>query len=173
MLETHTPMLLFIQEAHAGQKYGNMPYWFHPLEVMAMAREIFHYADKPKMSFGDQEFIRQTIEESALLHDVIEDTDYTADDLMERFAHQSVYSTTLLTKDASLDYEQNIQRIIDSGDIPAMFTKLADNLVNRNGDKSQMEPIRAAMLNTRYAMSINMLMDALEEKGYTVYVTRP
>ena len=24
----------FIQEAHAGQKYGNMPYFFHPVEVI-------------------------------------------------------------------------------------------------------------------------------------------
>lgn len=141
----------FISEAHRDQMYGNMPYMFHPMEVATMV---------------SQATINQYL--AALLHDVIEDTKFDEAALRERFDDAVVDMVVLLSKDNTLDYRGNIQRIIDSGNVGAMKVKLADNRVNRNGDKSEMDPKRAKKLNTRYDMSIEMLTAALESLGETV-----
>lgn len=147
----------FIQEAHAGQKYGNMPYFFHPIEVAEMAQAIVMHSNHRLADLLQLD----NIVTAALLHDVIEDTKYTAVDLRERFTLESIDMVVLLTKDDSLDYRANIQRIIDSGNRGAMIVKLADNRVNRGGDKSAMDSARAEKLNARYDMSIAMLEAAL------------
>jgi guanosine-3',5'-bis(diphosphate) 3'-pyrophosphohydrolase len=134
----------FIATAHAGQLYGKMPYMFHPMEVAAKVE----YASV-------DEYL------AALLHDVIEDTEFTEAALRERFSDAVVDMVVLLTKDDTLDYRANIQRIIDSKNIGAMKVKLADNKVNLKGDKSDMSPERATKLNTRYEMSIAMLSQPL------------
>lgn len=134
----------FISNAHRHQKYGDMPYMFHPMEVATMVD-------------------RATINEylAALLHDVIEDTEFDEAALRERYDDAVVDMVVLLTKDDTLDYRGNIQRIIDSGNRGAMKVKLADNYVNFRGNKSNMNPDRAKKLNDRYYMSINMLETAL------------
>ena len=146
----------FIQEAHAGQKYGNMPYFFHPVEVAEMAENLLVNGD-----FGHVHANVRDVVLAALLHDVIEDTEYTEADLRERFSPVVVDAVVLLTKDDNFDYRANIQRIVDSGNYVAMVVKLADNLVNNSGDKSAMAPARAAKLTERYTMSIGMLQQAL------------
>jgi guanosine-3',5'-bis(diphosphate) 3'-pyrophosphohydrolase len=151
--------IAFIQEAHAGQKYGSMPYFFHPIEVGAVA---WTYATS--LSYTPQQL--EIIILAAFLHDIIEDTDYTEADLRERFGDDVVDAVVLLSKDSTLDYQGNIQRIIDSENIVAMIVKLADNRVNRSGNKSHMDPTRATKLNDRYDMSIDMLVDALTTHGY-------
>jgi hypothetical protein len=42
-----------------------------------------------------------------------------------------------------------------------MKVKLSDNEINITGDKGNMDPVRAQKLNTRYAMSIDMLEAAI------------
>lgn len=137
----------FITEAHAGQEYGNMPYFFHPIDVACTVEDA-----------------RVTEYLAALLHDVIEDTKYSADDLRTRFSNEVVEMVELLTKDDTLNYRANIERIINSGNVGAMKVKLADNRVNMRGDKSDMRPERREKLVTRYTMSIEMLEAALEGK---------
>lgn len=137
--------LAFIKHAHDGQFYGEAPYWTHPVEV---AEELG--------TTSEDEYL------AALLHDVIEDTDYTAEDLVGMGWNASVVDMVeLLTKDTSLDYQGNIQKIIDSGNRGAMRVKLADNRVNNRGDKSAMSAERRERLNKKYAMSIKMLEKAL------------
>jgi (p)ppGpp synthase/HD superfamily hydrolase len=131
----------FMKTAHLGQKYGDLPYYTHPIEV-AM------YCNTPVQKIA------------GLLHDVLEDTAWTEVQLREIFDDEVVDIVVLLTKDKTLTYRQNIQRIIDSGNVDAMTVKLADNTVNFNGDKSQMNPQRAAKLMDRYAMSMEMLTKA-------------
>ena len=137
-----------------------MPYFFHPIEV---ANEVATYIERTAI---DYQLYNAII--VALLHDVIEDTEYTEANLRERFDDSSVDAVVLLSKVPTLDYRTNIQRIIDSNNITSMFVKLADNRVNRRGDKSHMSQERAAKLNARYDMSINMLVDALATHGYHV-----
>lgn len=169
MKQTHTTTKLLIQEAHAGQKYGNMPYFFHPIEVSEVALELFQKAifTKPHTVLNRYE-MEHSIVTVALLHDVIEDTDYERDDLAERYDGKDLDSLELVTKDEDLDYEGNIQRIVDSKDIVAMFVKLGDNNVNRNGDKSSFSKAKADRLNAKYDMSIDMLTKAFAEMGIKI-----
>jgi (p)ppGpp synthase/HD superfamily hydrolase len=144
----------FIAEAHRGQKYGSMPYFFHPVEVAEMAEHIA--TEEAPLGWRDDRTV-ENVKLVALLHDVIEDTDYTAQDLRTRYSDTVVDAVVLLSHDTALEYLDNIQRIIDSGNKLAMMVKLADNRVNRRGDKSSFRPEKAARLNARYDASIALL----------------
>jgi (p)ppGpp synthase/HD superfamily hydrolase len=156
--------IAFIAEAHRGQKYGDMPYFFHPVEVAMKALEIVDGL----LPGEDVRYLSESVALVALLHDIIEDTDYTEDNLRARYSDDVVDADVLLTLDEKLDYLANIQRIIDSRNLRAMIVKLADNRVNRGGDKSKMTAEKAARLNARYDASIAMLTAAFNEMGYTV-----
>lgn len=142
--------LKFIQKAHAGQKYGNLPYWTHPKAV----------ADTGKKFFGSK-FDTQTYI-AALLHDVIEDTPYKEAELKKiGFDNDILDAVKLLTKDKSMTYVDNIQRIISSGNKRAMMVKYADNYVNFTGDKSTWDPEKKAASQAKYKKSINTIGDKL------------
>lgn len=165
-LDTHNPLTVtatvaFIQEAHRGQKYGNMPYFFHPVEV---AEEAVVLADYAAVGIEMVDAARLV----ALLHDVVEDTEYTEANLRERYEDSVVDAVMLLTLKEGKDYRDNIQRIVDSRNTLAMLVKLADNRVNRRGDKSSFSAEKAQRLNDRYDMSIEMLTKALAEWGVKV-----
>jgi len=142
----------FIQEAHKDQMYGVMPYFFHPVEVAETVTSLEYPIN------GRLRILAYIV---ALLHDVIEDTKYTKDMLLTRYSNDVVDAVVLLSHDTDLPYLENIQRIIDSGNIIAMLVKLADNTVNRNGDKSSFNPVKAKRLNDRYDASIKLLTTAL------------
>ena len=136
--------IAFIKVAHDGQHYGDLPYFTHPIEVA-----MYCGTHIQKMA--------------GLLHDVIEDTAFTETDLREIFGDIIVDIVVLLTKDETIGYRENIQRIIDSGNRDAMVVKLSDNTVNHSGDKSHMKTDRAKKLMDRYEMSIEMLSLAISQ----------
>ena len=105
-------------EAHKDQvdKTG-MPYVFHP----------FHLAEQMK----DEE---STI--VALLHDVVEDTDYTPEDLREMgFSKAVIDALTLLTHEEGVPYMEYIAALKD--DRLARTVKLAD--LEHNSDISRLD----------------------------------
>jgi (p)ppGpp synthase/HD superfamily hydrolase len=141
----------FIQSAHANQYWGDQEYWTHPVAVAETGSSIFEEA------FDEDAVL------AALLHDVVEDTQYTLEDLAEMgYSENVIEAVGLLTKDSSLDYAGNIQRIIQSGSRTAMMVKLADNTVNSTGDMSHMTEEKRVKLSTKYAASIAALTEALE-----------
>jgi len=80
-------------EAHSGQvDYNNVPYIFHP----------YHLAEQM-----DDE-ISCTV---ALLHDVVEDTNLTIEDLEQEFPRAVTEIVKLLTHDINVDYYDYIKRI--------------------------------------------------------------
>jgi (p)ppGpp synthase/HD superfamily hydrolase len=93
LLDTHLPAhhvvatVAFIQEAHQGQTYDNMPYFFHPVEV---AQKYFSFSlllvVTSMPGFESPYYAGGIGDLAALLHDVVEDTNYTEADLRERFA---------------------------------------------------------------------------------------
>ena len=134
----------FIKKAHAGQTYGSHPYWTHPVAVAEKATELFGHDDSVYIV--------------ALLHDVIEDTPYTAKDLLDMgYSPKIVAAVELLSKDKSLSYEGNIEKIAKSGNILAKKVKYADNFINFNGDKSHWDPKKAEKSNSKYAASMKTL----------------
>ncbi len=134
----------FMVVAHEGQKYGNMPYFTHPLAVAELM---------------NLKFIDSTPDDLiiALLHDVLEDTDRKLLDLVDRYGEYVATGVRLLTKNNLLSYEENIARIIHSN-VPAyMKVKWCDNKINFNGDKSDMPAVRRIKLQTRYKWSMETL----------------
>lgn len=96
-------------DAHEGQKDldGN-PVILHPLTVGMMGR------NREEMIAG-------------FLHDVVEDTELTFEDLTARGVDEVIVEALrLLTHEKGMDYYDYVQRIIDSGNEVAIHVKQAD-----------------------------------------------
>jgi len=93
--------------AHAGQKTKDgSPYILHPLRVMA------------RMTTGEERM-------AAVLHDVIEDSDLTLEDLRrEGFPESVLTAVSLMTHEDGISYEDYVQRL--KPDPMARRIKLAD-----------------------------------------------
>lgn len=147
--------LKFIKQAHGDQLYGKLPYWTHPRAVALTGKKIFggkFNSDAVKVAF---------------LHDVVEDTHIGLDELSKLdFSKEVIEAVGLLTKDKTLGYSQNIERIINSGNPLAMMVKYADNYENFTGDKSDWDPTRASASQKKYLASLNMLGDKLGVKHH-------
>ena len=107
-------------EAHKEQKdKSGMPYVFHP----------FHLAEQ--MEDEDTTIV-------ALLHDVVEDTDYTLEDLRGMgFPHEVVDALALLTHDPAVPYMAYVKVIADNP--IARTVKMAD--LRHNSDLSRMDEV--------------------------------
>lgn len=104
-------------EAHEGQRdQSGLPYIFHPM----------HVAER----VGDDEYAICV----ALLHDVVEDTDWTLERLSGLFPDAVVQAVALLTRDPALPYEAYLEPI--RGNPLASRVKLAD--LEHNGDFSRL-----------------------------------
>lgn len=104
-------------EAHKNQlDKSGLPYVFHP----------WHVAE----SMTDE--VRCTV---ALLHDVVEDTDITLDNLKEKgFPDEVVEAVDLLTKKDNIEYAEYIRNIADNE--IALDVKIADLM--HNMDKTRL-----------------------------------
>lgn len=125
-------------EAHKNQvDKSGMPYVFHP----------FHLAEQMK----DEE---TTI--VALLHDVIEDTDYTFDDLKSiGFDDVIINALKLMTHDESVPYMEYVTEIKTNP--IARAVKLAD--LHHNSDLSRLDVIDESALKRKekYTEAIKLL----------------
>ena len=148
----------FIQRAHdkeQGQRYGNQPYSSHPKAVAAIGKKFFG-------STFDSEAVKV-----ALLHDVLEDTPYTPNQLSQKgFSDEVIKAVQLLTKNKAISYADNIRTIINSGNKLAMMVKYCDNYMNYTGDKSHWDSDRAERSQKKYLASLNMLGDVLGIKKH-------
>jgi len=144
---------LIAAEAHGSQMYGDLPYTEHLLDVFAYGNHIWENWD-------------DTCSQAAFLHDIIEDTPTTEDDLREMgFSEEVIAIVVLVTKRKNLDYFENIQYIIDSENVRAMMVKAADNLANLRGDKSHWDETRAMKSNAKYQASFEVLVEAATNLG--------
>lgn len=102
-------------DAHHGQSdKGGMPYVFHP----------YHLAEQ----MNDELSVCV-----ALLHDVVEDTDITIEQLEKDFPKEVIDAVRLLTREPSMDYFEYI-KAIKYNDI-AKKVKLAD--IEHNSDETR------------------------------------
>lgn len=112
------------REAHAPQKRKTgEPYIFHPIAVASIAAEELMLGANPVIA--------------CFLHDVVEDTPYTIDDIRERFGEDVAFLVRVVTKKPTHDYElskqlDNFRQLLNSMqyDIRAILVKLADRLHN-------------------------------------------
>lgn len=113
-----------VREAHAPQKRKTgEPYIFHPIAVASIAAEELMLGANPVIA--------------CFLHDVVEDTPYTIDDIRERFGEDVAFLVRVVTKKPTHDYElskqlDNFRQLLNSMqyDIRAILVKLADRLHN-------------------------------------------
>lgn len=115
----------FGEQAHAGQfRKSGEPYFIHPVEVTLILAEL--------------EMDQDTLI-SGLLHDVIEDTDYTFDQIAERFGTTVAQLVDGVTKLGKIHYEtkeefeaENLRKMFlaMAEDIRVILIKLADRLHN-------------------------------------------
>lgn len=112
------------REAHAPQKRKTgEPYILHPIAVANIAAEELMLGANPVIA--------------SFLHDVVEDTSYTIDDIRERFGDDVAFLVRVVTKKPTHDYElskqlDNYRQLLNSMqyDIRAILVKLADRLHN-------------------------------------------
>lgn len=125
-------------DAHKDQvDKSGMPYVFHP----------FHLAEQMKTE-------ETTI--VALLHDVVEDSDYTLEDLKEfGFSGAVIDAVALMTHADDVEYMDYVRKIKDNPIAKAV--KLAD--LRHNSDLSRLDEVTEKALNRRekYLKAIELL----------------
>ena len=112
------------REAHDGQKRkSGEPYIIHPIAVACIVAKELELGANPVIA--------------AFLHDVVEDTPFTIDDILKRFGKDVAFLVGTLTKKTKEQYEMskqvdNYKQMLDTihYDIRALLIKLADRLHN-------------------------------------------
>lgn len=114
----------FAHKAHEGQyRKSGHPYIIHPISVATIVADELKLGTNPVIA--------------ALLHDVVEDTPHTVDEIRERFGEDVAFLVRVVTKQKKTVYEMskqldNFKQMLDSinYDIRALLIKLADRLHN-------------------------------------------
>ena len=114
----------FAREAHSPQKRkSGEPYIIHPVNVARIVAEELELGVDPVIA--------------AFLHDVVEDTPYTIEDIKDRFGEDVAFLVGVVTKEKKDKYVQskqvdNFRQILASMqyDVRALLIKLADRLHN-------------------------------------------
>ena len=102
----------------------------------------------------------------ALLHDVIEDTDVTKNDLLEiGFNSDIIESVVTLTKKRGEDYRDYIDRIINSNDEVAMNVKLSDLKCNMDINRIKNPTTNDyERIHKRYEPAYDKILNKLNER---------
>ncbi len=126
--ENYIKTLEFAALAHKEQKTPKgLPYLAH---ITCVAMEVINACEKSKL---DEEKANLAIS-CALLHDVIEDTDFTYDDIFVNFGLEVAEGVEALTKNKELDSKQeqmrdSIERLL-AQPYEVQMVKLADRITN-------------------------------------------
>ncbi|MFJ3283371.1 HD domain-containing protein [Streptomyces halstedii] len=142
--------------AHAGQvdKIG-VPYIEH---VRAVAAGL--------VPFGDQLVM------AGLLHDIIEDTTWTAEQLREAGISDHVVALVeAVTNERSVPYEEKVARITGCGR-DAVLLKIADNAHNSHPQRAaQLPEEKRVRLAAKYRAARRILWAAVEDRDIEAIVT--
>jgi GTP pyrophosphokinase len=114
----------FAAKAHSKQKRrSGEPYIIHPIAVATILAKELEMSDNTVIA--------------AFLHDVVEDTDHTIEDIQERFGEDVAKLVDAVTKRKKANYEyskqvDNYRQILESVhyDVRALLIKLTDRLHN-------------------------------------------
>lgn len=136
---------MFAMEWHGSQMYGDKPYSAHLADVEM--KVIFLYSEHDHI-----ELLRLT----AVLHDILEDTECTEIDLREHFSHyqkidELISALFAITKQKHEHRDKYLHRCV--GNPVALHVKIADTLCNLE------RSIRSGEVNriNKYLKQINFL----------------
>lgn len=140
--------------AHAGQvdKIG-VPYIEH---VRAVAAGLAPFGEELVMA--------------GLLHDIVEDTDWTAEKLREAGIPAHVVSIVeAVTNQPDVPYKEKISRIV--GDRNATLVKIADNAHNSHPDRAaQLPDEKRVRLAAKYRTARDILWAAADDRDIEAVV---
>jgi (p)ppGpp synthase/HD superfamily hydrolase len=126
---------------HEGQKrLDGSDYIYHPLTVM--------------MRLQDENYTTQIV---AVLHDILEDTDFELESLRLNFGPEVADAIELLTKGEGEIYEQYINRIKISGNDIAIKVKRVDLIHNLATIDNVKDPLQRKQLKDRYEKAFKEL----------------
>lgn len=139
--------IAFMKQAHGDQvDLGGVPYWFHPVAVMVNLFEA--HAGK----------VPPDVLKAALLHDVLEDTEYTSYDLESiGYSAHTVQLVCGLSKHPDQSYEDYIDFIKNANDpwLPAI--KIADLRHNLAPERVAHFTDEHQHLASRYVRALELL----------------
>jgi (p)ppGpp synthase/HD superfamily hydrolase len=146
-MSSRKDVMQFVMNAHNGQKDKlGMPYYMHPFKVAELIPDA-----------TDDEY------RAALLHDVLEDTDYTAEQLLEMGVPEYTVKLVVgLTRTEGTTYADYIDSIIESGTVALMRIKIAD--LTHNLDPARLYRLpeeQVESLGNRYRKAREKLCRAL------------
>lgn len=138
--------LAFALKAHGGVKdKGDNPYILHPLRIMMRLRT----RDEELMSI-------------ALLHDVVEDSDITQDDLANAgFSARVLQGVWLLTHEEGMSYEDYLLRM--SKNLDALMVKRED--LRDNSDITRLKGVEAKDMErmAKYQLAFKQVEQYIKE----------
>ena len=126
--ENYIKVLNFAASAHAEQKTPKgLPYLAH---ITCVAMEVINACEKSQLDEEKADFAISC----ALLHDVIEDTNITYDELYVKFGSEIADGVEALTKDKTLNSKQeqmkdSIEKLL-AQPYEVQMVKLADRITN-------------------------------------------
>jgi GTP pyrophosphokinase len=162
---------VFSAKVHEGQeRLSGEPYLIHPLEVAGILVELR---------------LDETTVAAGLLHDTIEDTLTTEDEIRRRFGDQVAFLVAALTKIAKIEFSSARERqaenfrkmlIAMSKDIRILLIKLADRLHNmrtlQHMDEDRRRRIAQETLDIyapfAHRLGINWMKQELEDLAFRV-----
>jgi (p)ppGpp synthase/HD superfamily hydrolase len=145
-----------MRRAHEGQidKSGR-PYYLHPLRV---AMRLSHCTAAER--------------HAALLHDVVEDTPVTLQELRETgYSDEVLELVDLLTrrKPDAESHNAYVERLVQSRNVKALRVKLADVYDNMSPARTRSLPAHERGMKHRFARDAERVQTALQELGDTLW----
>lgn len=126
--------LEYAEAKHGDQKYGNLPYSFHLLEVHKMVVLL-----APSWCVDDEDLVPASI-----LHDILEDTDETFSSLSSNFGESVASLVFAVSNEEGKNRKERNQKTypkIRSFGEKAVFLKLCDRLANASNSLKEDAPI--------------------------------
>lgn len=143
----------FAKEKHKYQvdKSGN-PYFYHPETVSELVEDLFEY---------DSEIDKNICITLAYLHDTLEDTDTTSNEIYENFGVSISILLQELTHTEELSYMDYIKKLSDSEHCRRV--KIADLVHNSNLMRLSKISIKDVERNQKYMKALKYLIEKENE----------
>lgn len=138
--------IVLAAEAHRGQadKAGE-PYILHPLRVMFRIRDQGH---------------RVEVQCAAVLHDVVEDTAVTLEDIAAALSPEVAALVNAVTRRPGEVYEDFVRRAAEHPEARAIKTADVQDNLSRIGQLAEVSPELAGRLEERYRKALSVLQGA-------------
>ncbi len=154
------------KEYHKNQKYGGfLPYIFHLKKV---DKVIDHYF----FDILEDEIFSYKI--GAILHDIVEDTDYKLEDIEKNFGpyvKTIVFNVTKINEKKTEEYEKAYYNKVAS-DIGSIYVKLADKIINAKQTLKDKSPKHIKNMAKGHPIFQKYIYNKIDSKNITSHLDK-